>query len=311
MDACLRGRIFLFGMAAIGVVLQATLNLSISKLPMPELPPPEKATQAWRSELFRISSFGNVMSAVDWIWMRAVLDPDMKRLPRGEHPRIYYDFDLLTELDPAFFEGYYAGGGLLAIIRDDDIGARDLLTKGLDYRRRSFQEYPKSFWESHWAGSWYLALQLGYVHLFELNDMKSAAAAFKEAAAFPGAPPFLQRLGARFDTPGGEYEVGLRVLNFLIAGEKDPRARKKLERDRESLHVSQYVFDLNRSFRQYLSDQKPGRTTIPPKELHRSWQAFLRASGNSARDPWGGLVSLSERGEVVTSTPHDKVFGLR
>ncbi|MCM2276763.1 MAG: hypothetical protein NDJ89_01645 [Oligoflexia bacterium] len=265
----------------------------------------QAGVRKWDPRLPRILSFGFLPMVIDWRWIQTLLDPAMSRLPRGVHPSLYYELDLVTELDPAFFEVYYTGSQLLAIVRDDVVGARDLLLKADRYRKNELPKQSEEFRTRFWNGGWYLSLTLAYVHLFELGDMPRAAEAFQEAAAQPGAPEYLQKLSERLSKPGGQYEVGLRLLNFMIAQATDDKVKRRLEGQRQSLYVSQYVFDLNHSFDEY-------RKRFPrAPESSRAWEQYRRDNGLSrAEDPWGGKLMLGPDGRIATSTPHEKVFGL-
>jgi hypothetical protein len=238
------------------------------------------------------------------MWIQVLLDSNLAHVAKGVHPKIYYTLDLITDLDPLNFEAYDAGANLLSIIRDDQPGARDLLEKGNRFRQEKLASYPVSIRENYWRYSWDIPLLLSYVYLFELQDLPSAAQAIEQASEIQGAPPYLMNMKKRLENPGGEYEVGLRLLNFMIQGEKNPNAREDLVKRRQSLFVGQFLFDLNRSFRNFLLIRH--RASPTPSDL----VAYLKESRTSIRDPWGGLLTLSSEGKIVTTTPHDRVFGL-
>lgn len=292
------------------VLVQSSLNVSLRKnSPSPIDTSEHEQLHRWHPALYRLLSFGHLPAVVDWLWLESLLDSSLVRLPRGQHPPLYDRLMLATDLDPLFFEAYYAGGNLLAVIRDDVIGARDLVERGLEVSKTSLPQYPERFRQEHWRGAWSLGALLGYVYLFELQDMPKAAEAFRSGGQFPGAPPYLIRLAERLERPGGEYEVGLRLLNFMIDSQQDPRVRDELLEKRKSLFIAQHIAELNRMFNEYVRGHM-ARTPSDQQERQRLWRAFTKDQNILLNDPWGGRISLDRQGHVVTTTPYKKVFGL-
>lgn len=250
-------------------------------------------------------SFGHLPAAIDWMWIQVLLDSNITHVAKGTHPAIYYTLDLITDLDPINYDSYKAGANLLAVVRDDGAGARDLLEKGEKFRKERLASYPLRLQEDYWHYSWGIPFLLGYVYMFELEDVPHAAAAFQQAAMVPGSPEFLQSMQKRLQNPGGEYEVGLRLLNHMIAGEKNEDAKEELINKRNSLFVGQFLFDLNHSFQSFL--QVRARA---PGSINSKFDTFLKTTHTAAHDPWGGTLSVTGEGKIVTSTPHNKVLGL-
>lgn len=262
--------------------------------------------------LFKSLSFGHLPVALDWFLMTILSDPLTTHVEPGTHPQIYYDLDLLTDLDPAFQDVYVAGADLLSVIRNDGPGARDLLLKGEQFLKHQLPDYPEQFKKKFWNNSWMIPVVLAYVQLFELNDMKNASEAFVQASEIPGAPSYLARLKQKFSRPGGVYEVGLRLLNFMLIGANDDRMRTELLKKRLNLYIGQFLFELNQSFLNYLNLQ-PGynsRASVASKQMGLYWADFLKSTQTPVRDPWGGTVFIDHSGKVATTTPHEPVFGL-
>jgi hypothetical protein len=287
------------------VALQTTLNLHLSHTEKPVVPAQGENEHRWDPRLFKMISFGHLPAAIDWMWIQVLLDNRMTHVAKGTHPEIYYTLDLITDLDPINFSSYHAGANLLAVIRDDGSGARDILEKGNHFRKEKLDSYPQTVKDEYWSYSWSIPFLLGYTYLFELQDLPHAAQAFQEAASIPGSPPFLQSMQNRLQNPGGEYEVGLRLLNHMIESEGNEDTRNELVNKRNSLYVGQFLFELNHSFQSFLQIR-----TRTPGSLHSKFEEFLRKQRISGRDPWGGSLSVTDEGKIVTSTPHQKVLGL-
>lgn len=99
--------------------------------------------------------------------------------------------------------------------------------------------------------------------------------------------------------------MGLRLLNHMIQGEKEEDAKEELIKKRNSLVVGQYLYELNHSFQGFLQVR-----SRMPGSIGSKFEAYLKSSRTPSRDPWGGVLSVTPEGRIVTSTPHNKVFGL-
>jgi hypothetical protein len=291
---------------------QVLLNLHLWKAE--RLSVEVSSEKAFKSDptLSKVLSFGHIGVVIDWIWLNCLLDTSPSKVPAGTHPQLYFDLDLLTDLDPAFSEAYVVGANLLAIVRNDVRGARDLLLKGDQFRRKDLEEFGEKFREQFWGSAWNISLLLAYVYLFELNDMPHAADAFRQAAASPNAPDYVVRLDKRLQRPGGEYEVGLRLLNFMINTTADHSARAELEKKKLSLFIGQYLFEINHGFQTYLSAQSGYRALrfLTPQQMNIYWKEFKKESQIPDRDPWGGRIYMNPSGKVASTTPYSSVFGL-
>lgn len=260
--------------------------------------------------LFRVLSFGHLPAAIDWLWIRCLGDFSLKKVPPGVHPSLFYDVDLLTDLDPAFADAYIGGGHLLSVIRGDDRGARDLLLKGLSFVKNELPGYPASFKEEYWKYPWQVSVLLAYVYLFGLEDMPRAAESFREASRFENAPAYTVRLEKKLSAPGGNYEVGLNLLSFMMLGTDDPRILDRLKSKYYNLKIGYYLFQLNRSFEEFQRKQGDQRTRQAQKSKAELWIKYLKKVHPTETDPWGGRIYLSPEGKVASTTEHEKVFGL-
>jgi hypothetical protein len=241
----------------------------------------------WNAQLFKAMTFGHLPAAVDWLWLQALLDQNLDHVRPGQHFPVYYDLDLLTDLDPLFYDAYHAGSDILAVIHNDGPGAKNILLKGMKVLKDDVSQRDDHFKNRYWSHPWGLPMMLAYVDLFELNDLPSASSAFIEAAKIPGVPPYVLSLQARLEKPGGQYQVGLHLVDYMLLsarGSKNQKAIDQLEAQKASLEVGRFLFETN------LEYQKSKH--YPPQ------------------DPWGGTLSLDSNGRIVSSTPHERVFGL-
>ncbi len=304
---------FLTVIAFSGAILGAFFLNSTLQRPLREAPSravvSAEGGARWNPALFRLATFGHLATALDWVWLGAMVDDRITHVPHGTHARVYYDFALIAELDPAFSDVYRAGANFLAVIRDDNEGARELLLRGDAFRLRELAHYPEDFKQRYWFKSWQIPVNLAYVELFELQDLPQAAEAFREAAAVPDSPPYLTRLALQLQSPGGEYEVGLRLLTLMRSGATDSATRDALDEKLHSLQVAQFLDEANRDYLKFLSGLSASPT---PAMLARFLSQRPRPGGISGAfdDPFGGRLSLDPTGRIITSTPHVRVFGL-
>lgn|GEM_PF-772831 len=293
-------------------VIQVTALSTLKKLDTSWVEPPAEKIEKWSPDLFRTFSFGQVMSGIDLIWLRVLQDDAISHVHEGLHPAVYYDLDLATDLDPAFLQAYIGGANLLAVIRDDGPGARDLLLKGEKFRTENIPDYPENFKKRHWSGASSLSMLLAYTYLFELNDMLNAKKYFNVASQLPGSPTYVQNLVRRLDAPGGEYEVGMKLLDFLAKDAKDDRTQEGFDKKKKSLFLGELLFQINNSFTQDLLKNKiPAHAKQDSNLMSRYWADFCTRNHKPQHDPFGGKLAWDPVAQkIVSSTPHQKVFGL-
>ena len=263
--------------------------------------------------LFRILSFGHLPFAIDWLWLKCLTEVHEPVEKQKGHSALFHRANLITELDPAFYEAHIGAGNLLAIVLNDSKGALILAEKAQRFTENVLPHLPADFALRFWQDPWMPYVFAGYLYLFEIGDIPKAAEAFKKGAAFPGAPIYLPKLKERLEQPAGEYDVGLRVLKTMINGTKDEKARARLEERRRSLFLAQYLFELDRSFREFLKQIPEYRNNphIPPGKLQAYWSRFVRETRTPTQDPFGGRVLLSSEGRVTSTTPYERVFGIK
>lgn len=287
------------------------INLQLRGLDVAWVEPADETQRKWDPKLFRVVSFGYLPAAIDTLWVNTLFDQAIDHVPQGVHPKLYFNLDLVTELDPAFYLAYYGGANLLAVIRNDGAGARDLLLKAKKFRDQKLESYSDRFKNHQWKYPWQISLLLAYVYLWELKDMPHAAIEFQDAAQYPGGPEYLQRLSKRFQAEGGVYEVSLKLLESMIGQTQDQRVLEKLKLQYQSVLVAQFIFWINKKFNEnFKKYSNPSSSAVPTALDFINWmQAEKNSYTNLYKDPWGGDLRF-EGGKIVTSTPYEKVFGL-
>lgn len=301
------------GLILLLIMAQSYLNRSLGRVGVAWVEPPAEQQQKFNPTLFRVLSFGQLPIAIDWLLIKCLVDTTMNKVAPGMHSRFYYDLELMTDLDPASLDAYLLGGNLLAVIQDDGVGARDLLSKGRSFLKNTLSSYPSEFQIQNWRSPWRLYTLEGYVHLFMLKNLPQAALAFRDAAHYPSAPEYLSRLTERLRKPGGGYEVALKLLRFMESTSHDVRVIDELKLKQDHLAKAQYLYKLNQSFSDFIKHlNEVGDESHPPVFFQRflMGKQFSGRPEQAKRDPWGGTLFLSSSGKVETTTPHESELGL-
>lgn len=246
---------------------------------------------------YRLVASGQLSTVVDALWITALQDPSYAPVAPGQKSSNAPLIELITELDPGHLANYLYAGIILGITRRDTVTAVDLLRKGDAFYRKETPAY--------WFRPWRVPFFLGWLLLFDLQELAEASQAFLRVARFPDVPEFIVRYAERGRTLEGTYNMGLRTLTTMIEQEKNPEQKKALERRKFRLFVTSYIHTLDERFRSFVIRQGGS------KPFRLLWPRFLRAERVPLRDPWGGLLSLDARGRIQTTTPFDRSFSLK
>ncbi len=308
MTHSLKKKVAFIGLLFI-VFIQAYLNQTVSRMDLLWLEPPAERQQRFDPLLYQTLTFGYLPTGIDWILIQCLVDTTMNQVLPGKHSLFYYQLELLTDLDPGFFDAYYLGGTLLAVIQHDGQGAKNLLLKAENFFKNQLSSYPEKFRFQYWSHPWTLNILQAYVHLFLLGEMHEAASYFSKAAQYSDAPVYLSRLVKKFLKVGGEYEVALNLVEFLARATKDPRVVDEHRHKYQELLKAKYLFDFNQSFLDFRIRQKARAHKID-NNRNDDWKNFLNSKHLTGLDPWKGQLSLGQDGKIQTTTHHEAVFGL-
>lgn len=273
---------------------------------------PEQSERQWTPALFDVMSFGHMPTAVDWLLIRFLAeDPSTAAVPKGMHPQAYYDLDLATQLDPAFFDLYRTGANLLGVVRSDGIGARELLVRGIDFAQKGITAYPVGFQERYWSNGWALPLILAYTDLFELDDMKGAAQAFLLASSAPGAPKYLNTLVNRLKSADGVYDVASRLLKYQLQTAPSDQVRDKLGRRQRTLVIQYSLHRLNRGLDEALARRKASWAKLNTLQRTEVFEE-VRRTPTPDWEPKGlrGKIEVAETGRIVPTFAFTPILGL-
>ncbi len=262
----------------------------------PQLTATQIEEQKWSPELYKTFSFGHVQPWIDWIWIEFLADPTLKHIEEGKRSNAFFRTDLITEIDPLFFEAYYIGGLLSDIVRKDHHGAHRLLSKGETFRLEKLPSFGKKFHDIYWPESWRIPFQLAYLYLYEIPDFEKAGVSFRSASKGKGAPAYFASVGKQLETPEGQYEVARIILDYLLKIRTDERELEKYRSQKSRLEFGLFLFEC----------EKKALAKNP-----RSLAAGLAKVPNCQRDPLGGAISVAQDGKLKTTSHHERMGGLR
>ena len=145
-------------------------------------------------QYLRASSFGYrvLMSDVIYLWSIQYYGHH-----RGEEGRrfLWHIFEVVTELDPRFIDGYLTG----ALIMAADMGNPEMAVRLIE---RGMEANPDS---------WILPLNAGFYCWLDLEDYDRARQYFEIALAIPAAPPWTERLRAYMIEQAGNLMASLQM----------------------------------------------------------------------------------------------------
>lgn len=258
----------------------------------------ESVLDTAKPEWIRAVSIAELPTVINWIWIRLIQTAgDGIQLSERQKVLIVRQLQTLTDLDPAFFNVYYAGGSILSVLLEKPNEAVRLLEKGLSfYRNASVTNDPRI---ANFKSPWVLSIVKAYTELFELDNLSEAAKTFTEAGQMaqldPAAPTYLKALAERIRKPDGLFDVGFRLLDFMMLSESDPKSKENLVRKKKNLELILFLKHINQSWLKLSNTQRKSR--------------FLPADFPKL-DPFGGQLYIRDDGFIDSKTEYKKVFGL-
>jgi len=132
---------------------------------------------------------------------------------------IYNSVDVITDLDPWFWDAYLFSNMLLTWdFRKIDM-ANKLLFKAREYRTTDFK----------------VPYHIGYKYFYFLKDNMNGAKYMMEAARLPGSPTYLTGLATRLSAYQNQYKPAIVFLNETLKKTRNPTLAKQIEIRLETL----------------------------------------------------------------------------
>jgi hypothetical protein len=299
--------VFLFGLSVL-------INLELMPVRRSQFKPGgDEIPFTWNPTLYRMMAFGHVPVATDLLLIEFLTSPEWKHVAEGKRAKAFYDLDLATELDPAFYSLYTAGAHFLTVVRNDNVGALKIIEKGENFRKNRLPAYPDSFQKEHWGLAWRIPFIKAFIEMFEVNNFPAAAVSLSTIDQFPEAPLHLKRLSTRLAHPVERYDVGRKILNGMLNASKLEREKEEIQKKIRNLEISRLVAVANFNFTNYLLKKfgkKFDQRALAQNTVERELADYAKKAGITLRDGVGGKFFVTMDNRIETTTKRDRVFGL-
>jgi len=127
----------------------------------------------FRSDFLRLFGLGLKRLIADVTWIQTLIESDVEHYEGNDlRSWLYLRFLTISHLDPQFYENYYYGGQYLMIIKDDLLGAEDIMRRGL----------------VHFPEDYNLNWQMGFLYAIERGEVKKSFPYFEKIKDHPRRP---------------------------------------------------------------------------------------------------------------------------
>ncbi|WP_456473542.1 hypothetical protein [Desulfolithobacter sp.] len=195
---------------------------------------------------------------------------------REEWQRIYEMLQLITELDPRFWDPYLFAEMMFPWQAGMFDETTILLEKAIRHRPDDYRPY----------------YFLGFNAFYFQKEPAVAARYLRKAAQYPDAPAYIKGLAGRFSLYGEQTALGIAFLSDLLQNTSDPRIKSYLGKRLEAL---KRIFFLEQKVRAYR--EKYGTMPASLKELVDTGLVT-----EIPADPYGGQFVLLKNGRIYTTS---------
>jgi hypothetical protein len=216
----------------VAVVLFTFAGLIHKNKPMPIIVLNKQETALnVNKNLLLFFNLGNKRLISDLLWVQTLLESDEEHYGKNDlNSWMYLRFLSISMLDPLFYENYMYGGLYLSIVKDDILGAAEILEIGLKH-------YPSDYKLNYYAG---------FNFYFEQGNFKKGLTYLEKIKNHPDAPPFMKLIigKLKFETTQ-DHEIALMYLKNEYISTKDPLIKIKLTADIYALQAESDLACLN------------------------------------------------------------------
>ena len=230
-------------------------------------------------DFLRAASLGYSEFGADLLWLRAIQFMGGKDQTGKGYDWLYHVLDVVTDLDPKFFEAYQIGSTVLSVLGDRADQSVLLLNKGV----------------THITERWELYFNLGFNYFYFLDDFKNAAISMEKASKLSGSPPYIAGLTAKLYAESQSPETALNFVQALYSTVKDPGIRQRLKNTLDTLVVKATLNELNTAVQKFLLSH-PGETPSISRLLNLGY--LLKAP----TEPLGGVYYWDEARRAFHTT---------
>jgi tetratricopeptide (TPR) repeat protein len=184
--------------------------------------------------------------------------------------------DVVTDLDPYFFDPYLLTEGLLTWEAGKIVDANRLLEKGFKYRKND----------------WRIPYFIGFNYFYFLKNYENGSEYVMAASRLPGSPSYLPNLAARLAYYGEKSETAILFLREMLGETQDPKLLSSLE---IRLLALERAAILEKLVTKFVSEQ--GRELRTMRELVE--KGYI---DEIPEDPYGGKWGILPNGRVFSTS---------
>lgn len=189
---------------------------------------------------------------------------------------IYTAADVITDLDPWFWDAYLFSNMLLTWDFGKIDQANTLLFKAKEYRTEDFK----------------VPYHIGFNFFYFLKDNMNGAKYLMEAAGLPGSPPYLPSLSTRLAMYQNQYKPAILFLKDVLAKTRNPALVKQFETRLKTLVILDNLETAVQRFKKIYGGFPLKLTDLVEKGLIKA----------IPQDPYGGNFVVLENGRVFTTS---------
>lgn len=199
-----------------------------------------------------------------------------EKLEKKHAEYLYNSVDIITDLDPWFWDAYLVADMMLTWdFKQIDL-ANKLLLKAREYRVNDFK----------------VPYYIGFNYFYFLKDNANGAKYMMEAARLPGAPGYLASLAARLSMYQNQYGPAIIFLNDMLKTTHSPQLQKQFEIRLKTLVAMDGLEKKVHEFKKKFGTFPEHLSDLADKGLIES----------IPDDPYGGKFILLENKRVYTTS---------
>ncbi len=173
----------------------------------------------FKPAFYDLISLGHNKMISSLLWITTLLEMDHSHYKiRDLNSWMYLRFSQIAKLDPYFYENYILGGTFLSIIKDDIIGAEEILKLGVSY-------YPLDYGLNYYGG---------FNAFYELKDYARAIFYWENLEKLPGIHQKFPMLNGLINkaraNKSGDLNSALIFMQNAYANEQNEFIKKRLHK---------------------------------------------------------------------------------
>ncbi len=212
------------------------------------------------------------------VWLRAIQYYGHHALTDYNYPWLYHIFDILTQLDPLFMNGYRFGGVLISEDGGQPVEAIKLLKRAISYRPQS----------------WEPLFDIGFIYYVIIKDYNKAGRYFRLAAINEELGGRSIRFAAQALRKAKKYKFAKDLWHQVLLTARTEKRKETALRSMRYIQIEEDIDTLQQLVRAYKG--KYGRSLPNLSELKK-----IDLIKEIPVEPFNGRYLISDS-DVVTST---------